>query len=319
MMGVKHTRHTEPIWNVARGLVVLTVLTLMGSTYLAAQGGQRPQGQGQGARGQGPGGRGAAPPAAEFVKPTEPGDFSGYWAIDGYKEVAGFGFDSAAACGAIKDPSGAPMTRCSHPWEAKGGAKFGIKDFLNKRGHAWMAFRDEMMSGMHLCLPNSLPTVMDHEIGAVRMLGPNRMEIQMTTDSFSEGLTRVIYMDGRKHPEPHFLFSMGHSIGWMEGEELVIESTNFPFDPDGIDDHLHIASSAAKKVTERWKKISANKIDITFTLEDKIFLKKPWTWTWHYIKAAQPPLSNFTCDPESAWWQIKVATPSPYDEDDDQK
>src|SRR6185503_11330161 len=76
MMGVKHTRHTEPIWNVARGLVVLTVLTLMGSTYLAAQGGQRPQGQGQGARGQGPGGRGAAPPAAEFVKPTEPGDFS---------------------------------------------------------------------------------------------------------------------------------------------------------------------------------------------------------------------------------------------------
>ena len=69
-------------------------------------------------------------------------DFSGFWEI----AAAGRGFDAHQACAAIKDPSGAPMTRCSIPWEAKGGAPRGIKDFLNKRGLAWMEFRDEAMS-----------------------------------------------------------------------------------------------------------------------------------------------------------------------------
>jgi hypothetical protein len=55
-------------------------------------------------------------------------------------------------------------------------------------------------------------------------------------------------------------------------------------------------------------------LDVTFTQEDPIFLKKPWTWTWHYVKGTQPPLTNFSCDPEGAFMQMKVATPSKYDE-----
>ena len=39
---------------------------------------------------------------------------------------------------------------------------------------------------------------------------------------------------------------------------------------------------------------SGDKLDVTFTEEDPIFLTKPWTWTWHYVKGTQAPLTNFS-------------------------
>ena len=69
-------------------------------------------------------------------------DFSGFW----QSALVGRDFDQRQACGSLKDPSGAPQVRCSLPWEAKGGADVGLKDVLNKRGLAWMEFRDELMS-----------------------------------------------------------------------------------------------------------------------------------------------------------------------------
>jgi hypothetical protein len=301
---------------VARGLAVAAVMALV-VVGLSAQGrgGQGAQGGGGGQGGRGGRGGGAAErAAAEAAAAKDPRNFTGYWGMPGYKMPSGHGFEAREACAALKDPSGAPMERCDQPWEAKGGAKFGLKDFLNKRGLAWMNFRDEMISEKHLCLPTALPGIMDHEAGAVRMDGPNVMKIQYSTDAFAEGVERTIWMDGRKHPEPREIYMQGHSVGHFEGNELVIETTNFPFNPDGLDDHIHVPSSAAKKLTERWKKTSPTTLDVTFTQEDQVFLKKPWTWTWHYVKGTQAPLTDYTCDPEAAWLQIQVATPSPYNE-----
>src|SRR6185503_3452939 len=115
-------------------------------------------------------GLGAQRPESTTLEITTVPDFSGFWQIIDGNYVPGHGFKAEEACGALKDPGGDPMLRCSLPWEAKGGATFGVKDFLNKRGLAWMEFRDEQMSEKHLCLPTMLPGVMDHEAGAVRML-----------------------------------------------------------------------------------------------------------------------------------------------------
>jgi hypothetical protein len=107
----------------------------------------------------------------------------------------------------------------------------------------------------------------------------------------------------------------GHAIGWYEGNDLVIETTNFTFNPDGIEDHTHVPSSAAKKVTERWTRLSATRMDVTYTIEDKIFLKQPYTFTWHYEKT-DPPLPrnqvNFICDPSVSWNELAIAAPSKY-------
>ena len=293
------TRSTRSAWTVAGCLAVFSVLTLGGAADLAAQ---APLGQ-----------ISAEDRAAlDAAAAADPLNFTGYWGMPGYRSPEGHGFEARIACAALTDPSGAPMERCNHPWEATGGAQFGLKDFLNKRGLAWMEFRDELMSEKHLCLPTALPGVMDHEAGAVRMLGDHIL-IQFSTDAFAEGVTRTIWMDGRTHPPPHELFLQGHSVGHYEGDELVIETTNFPFSPDGLDDHLHVPSSAAKKLTERWRKVGPGRLDVTFTHEDPIFLSRPWTWTWHYVKGTQAPLTDFTCDPEFAFLQIQVASPSKYD------
>ena len=99
---------------------------------------------------------GAQRPESTRLEIKEVPDFSGFWQIIDGNYVPGHGFRAEEACAALKDPSGGPMLRCSLPWEAKGGATFGVKDHLNKRGLAWMEFRDEQMSEKHLCIPNTL-------------------------------------------------------------------------------------------------------------------------------------------------------------------
>ena len=109
--------------NLARRLAVLAALALAGELTLAAQ-----------------------KPESTTLEITQVPDFSGFWQIINGDYVPGHGFIAREACAALKDPSGGPMLRCSMPWEAKGGATVGLKDFLNKRGLAWMDFRDEQMS-----------------------------------------------------------------------------------------------------------------------------------------------------------------------------
>ena len=293
-MGFRHSRPTHLTGNLARGLVVVTALALAGGIDLGAQ---RLE--------------------STMLEITEVPDFSGFWQIiDGRYEL-GHGFDAVDACAAIKDPSGGPMFRCSQPWEAKGGAEFGLKDFLNKRGLAWMEFRDEQMSEKHLCIPNTLPAIQDKYLGTVFQLGAGELHVESPNDAFTEGVRRVIWMDGRKHPAPHHQYFHGHSIGWYEGEDLVVETTNFTFNPDGLADHLHVASSATKKVTERWHRLSETRMDITYTVEDKLFLAKPWVFTWHYEKVEAPLARNqvnFICDPSVSWNEALLAAPSRYTE-----
>lgn len=257
----------------------------------------------------------AQQPESTRLEYTTPPSFEGFWQIiDGEYEL-GHGFKAVEACGALKDPGGEPMIRCSLPWEAKGGATFGLKDKLNKRGLAWMQFRDEQMSEKHLCIPNTLPAIQDKWLGFVFYLGPGELHIEAPTDAFTEGVRRVVWMDGRKHPAPHVQLFQGHSIGWYEGDELVIETTNFTFNPDGLEDHTHVASSAHKVVTERWKKLSPTRLDITYTVEDQLFLKEPVVFTWHYERTPPPAgrnQVNFVCDPEVAWSEALIAMPSRY-------
>jgi hypothetical protein len=289
-MRVRRPLATHMAWHLARGIALITVLGFAGTAHLGAQ---RPE--------------------STTLEIREVPDFSGFWQIED-----GRGFDQAEACGSLKDPSGAQMRRCSQPWEARGGAKFGLKDFLNKRGLAWMQFRDEQMSEKHLCIPNTLPAIQDRWLGSVYQLGAGELHIDQPNDAFTEGVRRTVWMDGRKHPGPHQLFFHGHAIGWYEGNDLIIETTNFTFNPDGLEDHLHVPSSAAKTVTERWRTLSPIRLQITYTIEDKLFLKQPWVFTWYYVKTDPPPLRNqvnFICDPDVAWNEAALAAPSQYTED----
>ena len=85
------------------------------------------------------------------------------------------------------------------------------------------------------CAPAPLPSLLAHATPTNIVQRPDRIIISY---EHNDG-RRTIWMDGRRHPPANELFYHGHSIGHYEGDVLVIETTNFTFDPDGLDDHGH--------------------------------------------------------------------------------
>jgi hypothetical protein len=89
---------------------------------------------------------------------------------------------------------------------------------------------------------------------------------------------RVIYTDGRKHHEDWEPSLLGDSVGRWDGDTLVIDTRNLT-DRTWLDDHGNRHSDALK-VTERWRRISANQLAYEETLDDPKFYTRPWTAAW---------------------------------------
>ncbi len=88
---------------------------------------------------------------------------------------------------------------------------------------------------------------------------------------------RVIWTDGRPVPEdvaagPYWY---GYSVGKWEGDTLVVETL-------GLDDRAWMdewgtSFSSEARITERWKKTTADRMELTITVNDPVTFTKPWT------------------------------------------
>jgi hypothetical protein len=119
-------------------------------------------------------------------------------------------------------------------------------------------------------------------------------------------------MDDCRHPPPTDLFQHGHAIAHWEGEELVIETHNFTWDPDGLDDHIHLAASTRKRVTERYGMIDDETMSIMITYEDPAFLNAPFTWEQGWVKEETPQDGWWECHPEVTRREIENRYPDRY-------
>jgi hypothetical protein len=110
----------------------------------------------------------------------------------------------------------------------------------------------------------------------------------------SEDLTyRQIFLDGRrlpKDPQPAF---MGYSVGHWEGDTLVVESTGFHertwLDMGG---HPH---SEDLRTTERFRRTTFGRMDLTVTLEDLKAYTAPWTVTVNVSLAPGTEFIEYVC------------------------
>jgi hypothetical protein len=127
---------------------------------------------------------------------------------------------------------------------------------------------------------------------------------------------RYIYTDGRPHP-PHMIsLYHGHSIAKVVSPtEIIVDSTNFTFDPDGWDDHSHLATSHRKHLTERYMLTGPDTMIVEFTVDDPIFLKSPFTWRKQYRRTQQPFVSKWDCDPEATLQELYTTIPQKYPDD----
>ena len=182
-------------------------------------------------------------------------------------------------CGGYPGDDGGPLYNCQLPADQLP---------LNERGKAWLKFFDLHQSpGLNDCMPQSIPS----------QFGDNNpwqfsAQIDKIIQFFGDagGWTRDIWMDGRtQRPPAETLFQSGYAIGHWDGEDLIVVSTNYVFNQEGIDDHLHMASSVRKKVTERYHHVDPETLRVTITLEDPIFLTRPFTYAHMHKKRAGRP------------------------------
>jgi hypothetical protein len=190
--------------------------------------------------------------------------FKGFWQI----APNGRDFNQATDCGPAQGGGG----RCSIPLPQ-------MKPLFRPRMLKWIetyGIHDEGLGGAYECAATPFPSSLEDPF-ILRVASENEIHIEGAWDN---DYVRSVYLDGRKPSDGlNRLSYQGESLGHFEGDDLVVVSTNFTFDPDGLDDHLHLPSSPRKKVTVRYHLTAPDKLTMTIRYEDSLFLKAPFSWS----------------------------------------
>ena len=89
--------------------------------------------------------------------------------------------------------------------------------------------------------------------------------------------TRVIYTDGRPHPNSGIRQYLGSSRGRWEGDELVIETTNLTGETSiGLNGN-GLRHSDRMKMTERIKRVAPDIVQYQITIDDPVTYPRPFT------------------------------------------
>ena len=91
---------------------------------------------------------------------------------------------------------------------------------------------------------------------------------------------RVVRM-GSEHPGPEVKKWLGDSIGWWEGDTLVVETTNFAPDSAGF-----FGGTENRRVVERFSPMGNGDLLYRFTVEDDTTWTEPWSG--EYIWRSSP-------------------------------
>jgi len=86
--------------------------------------------------------------------------------------------------------------------------------------------------------------------------------------------TRIVPLDGSPPADPGVRQYMGSSVGYWDGDTLVVETTN-------LTDKLtvgRVAHSKDLKLTERFTRIDPDMIDYVVTVDDPRTFERPWTY-----------------------------------------
>jgi hypothetical protein len=102
----------------------------------------------------------------------------------------------------------------------------------------------------------------------------NNYQFVQTADAFVINVemihdTRIVRLNA-KHRTDGVRSYMGDSIGWWEGDTLVVETTNF------LPNQQWMGSWENLKVTERFTRVGDKRVRYSFQAEDPSIWEKPW-------------------------------------------
>ena len=120
--------------------------------------------------------------------------------------------------------------------------------------------------------------------------------VSIRSEYFDE--ERTVYMDGREHPGPAERFGTGHSIGWWEGDTLVVDTRNFE---DHRSPYQIGVPSAVKSMW--WSDTASTRTVPTSTSNSRLRTPNTWQSRWYIAGSLNysPHMEMFpgACDPEA--------------------
>ena len=182
---------------------------------------------------------------------------------------------------------------------------------LTERAKAYRDAIEEAAQPKYDCAPISIPHMWSDPYSYQIEQKDDRVIITYGKDD----VVRTIWLDGHGHPKPAIneFFYFGHSIGHYENGKLLVETTKFAFDPQGLNADFKLASSTQKKVTEVYQIVDGD-LDVEVTTIDTFFLKEPWVFHIRQAPDDQPLSLPWACDAEASRDILKLA-PSDYPND----
>jgi hypothetical protein len=121
--------------------------------------------------------------------------------------------------------------------------------------------------------PVMLPLLYNNIYEIVQTPDHVAIEVEMVHD------VRDIRIGAKTHLPSHIRPWMGDSIGWWEGDTLVIETTNYHPQERfrGASEHL--------KVTERLTRVAADRLHYGFWVEDPTAFSEPWGGEYEFSRS----------------------------------
>ena len=98
---------------------------------------------------------------------------------------------------------------------------------------------------------------------------------------------RIVRLNAKHRTDdlrPYF----GDSIGWFEGDTLVVETTNIP------QDQQFMGSWKTLKVTEKFRRAADDRLYYSFTIEDPTLWNEPWGGEYEF-HALGGPMYEYAC------------------------
>lgn len=164
-----------------------------------------------------------------------------------------------------------------------------------EKGKAAIAAASGSATPQKDCIPLGEPALMFYPVATTIDVFDDRVEMKVDWLDTE----RTIWLDGRAHPPASETSLHGHSVGHWEGDALVVDTTNFSFNPIGLTTSL--PSGTGKHLVERFE-VSEDGKNLVYsgTVEDPEYLAEAveWSGTWLYRPGMQH--SNERCDIETA-------------------
>jgi hypothetical protein len=120
--------------------------------------------------------------------------------------------------------------------------------------------------------PSGFPRIVNYELRTIQIVETPGQVLML----FSFNKTwRSIWTDGRqlpRDPDPRWF---GYSIGRWEDDYTFVVETNGLDDRTWLDNNGH-PHSTALKVTERYRRVNRNTLELTVIVDDPLVYTKPW-------------------------------------------